>query len=74
MRYMTIVGGFNAGVFIKLLKQIVNSNENPVIIVTYGYSAHKAKKIMKYPAGEKRLLEIHLLPPYSPELSPVELA
>ncbi len=73
MRYMTITGRFNADVFIKFLKQIVNSHESPVMIVTDGHSAHKAKKVMKYPTGEKRLLEIHLLPPYSPELNPVEL-
>ena len=73
MRYMTIIGRFNADVFIKFLKKIVNSHDCPVMIVTDGHSAHKAKKVMKYLAGETRLLEIHLLPPYSPELNPVEL-
>ena len=73
MRYMTIQGRFNADVFIKFLRQIVNSHDCPVIIVTDGHSAHKAKKVMKYLRGEKRLLDIHILPPYSPELNPVEL-
>ena len=71
MRYMTIPGRFNADVFIKFLRQIVNSHDCPVIIVTDGHSAHKAKKVMKYLRGEKRLLDIHILPPYSPELNPV---
>ena len=43
------------------------------MIVTDGHSAHKAKKVMKYPRKEERLLDIQLLPPYSPELNPVEL-
>ena len=40
MRYMTIPGRFNADVFIKFLRQIVNSHDCPVIIVTDGHSAH----------------------------------
>ncbi len=38
-----------------------------------GMSAHTAKKVMKYLKREPRLLDIQLLPPYSPELNPVEL-
>ena len=73
MRYMTIKGRFNADVFIQFLKQIVNSHDSPVLIVTDGHSAHKAKKVMKFLKREERLLDIQLLPPYSPELNPVEL-
>ena len=73
MRYMRIPGRFNADVFIQFLKQIINSHDCPVMIVTDGHSAHKAKKVMKFLHGENRLLGIHLLPPYSPELNPVEL-
>ena len=73
MRYMTITGRFNADVFIKFLKQIVASHDRPVMIVTDGHSAHSAKKVMKYLKKEERLLDIQLLPPYSPELNPVEL-
>ncbi|WP_245662857.1 IS630 family transposase [Endozoicomonas arenosclerae] len=73
MRYMTIPGRFNADIFIKFLKQIVSSHDCPVLIVTDGHSAHKAKKVMKYLGKEERLLDIQLLPPYSPELNPVEL-
>ncbi|PJE77890.1 hypothetical protein CI610_03181 [invertebrate metagenome] len=73
MRYMTISGRFNADVFIKFLKQIVSSYDRPVLIVTDGHSVHKAKKVMKYLNNEDRLLDIQLLPPYSPELNPVEL-
>ena len=73
MRYMSIPGRFNADIFIKFLKQIVSSHDCPVLIVTDGHSAHKAKKVMKYLHKEDRLVDIQLLPPYSPELNPVEL-
>lgn len=73
MRYMTIPDRFNADVFIKFLKQIIDSHDCPVMIVTDGHSAHKAKKVMKYLNREERLLGVHLLPPYAPELNPVEL-
>ena len=73
MRYMTITVRFNADVFIKFLKRIIASNDRPVMIVTDGHSAHKAKKVTKYVKKEEQLLDIQLLPPYSPELNPVEL-
>ena len=73
MRCMAIAAHFNADVFIKFLRQIVNSHDCLVIIGTDGHSAHKAKKVMKYLRAEKRLLDIHILLPYSPELNPVEL-
>ena len=43
------------------------------MIVTDGPLCTKAKKVMKFLRGENRLLDIHLLPPYSPELNPVQL-
>ncbi len=73
MRYMSITGRFNADVFIKFLRQIEKSHDRPVLIVTDGHSVHAAKKVMKYLKREPRLLDIQLLPPYSPELNPVEL-
>ncbi|OED43136.1 hypothetical protein ACH42_10950 [Endozoicomonas sp. (ex Bugula neritina AB1)] len=66
MRYMTILGPFNVDIFIKFLKHIVSSHDCSVLIVTNGYSAHKAKKIMNYLNKEERLLDIQLLPQLNP--------
>ena len=72
MRYMVINGRFNADVFIKFLKKLVNSHDRPVLVVVDGHSAHKAKKVLKYIQQEPRLLGVHVLPAYSPELNPDE--
>ncbi|WP_269077850.1 IS630 family transposase [Endozoicomonas montiporae] len=72
MRYMTIPGRFNTDVFICFLKQLVTSHDRPIIVVTDGHPAHKAKKVQKYIEQEPRLLGVHILPAYSPELNPDE--
>ena len=72
MRYMTIPDRFNADVFIRFLKQLVRSHNRPVIVIVDGHPAHKAKKVREYLEQEPRLLGIHILPPYSPELNPDE--
>ena len=72
MRYMTISGRFNADQFIRFLKQLVRTHDRPIIVVADGHSAHKAKKVLKYLQQEPRLLGIHILSAYSPELNPDE--
>ena len=74
IRYMTINGRFNADQFIRFLKQLVHTHDRPVLVVADGHSAHKAKKVLKYLQQEPRLLGIHILPTYSPELNPNEYA
>ncbi|WP_079253905.1 IS630 family transposase [Endozoicomonas arenosclerae] len=72
MKYMTIPGRFNADVFIRFLKQLLKGHDRPVIVVVDGHPAHKAKKVQNYLKSESRLLGIHVLPAYSPELNPDE--
>lgn len=71
---MTINGRFNADQFIRFLKQLVHTHDRPVLVVADGHSAHKAKKVLKYLQQEPRLLGIHILSAYSPELNPNEYA
>ena len=65
MRYMAMQR-FNADVFIKFLNQIVRTHNRPVIIATDVHRAHHSKKVKVYVNSEPRLLDIQLLPVYSP--------
>ena len=51
----------------------LRSHDRPIIIVTDGHRAHRAKKVMAFMESEPRLLDIQILPAYSPELNPAEL-
>ena len=58
--------------FVDYLKSLVRSVEKPFIIITDGHSAHRAKYTKEYVEQEPKLLGLHLLPSYSPELNPDE--
>ena len=58
--------------FVKYLKSLIRSVDKPVIIITDGHPAHRAKYTKDYVEQEPKLLGLHLLPSYSPELNPDE--
>ena len=72
LRYRTFQGSMNQFAFIRFLKTLVKSVKTPIIVITDGHPAHRAKSVQEYVAKEPRLLGLHLLPSYSPELNPDE--
>ena len=73
LRFMCIDGPFNAEVFITFLERLVSDDEQKVFVVADGHPAHKGKKVTEFLRKNKQRIELHLLPPYSPELNPDEL-
>ncbi|WP_407648064.1 transposase [Endozoicomonas gorgoniicola] len=67
-----VTGSMDRFAFVNFLKSLVRSVDKPVIVITDGHPAHKAKHTQEYVAQEPRLLDLHLLPGYSPELNPDE--
>ena len=61
-------------IVVDFLKSLVKSVEKPFTIVTDGHPAHRAKFTQEYVAQEPKILGLHLLPGYSPELNPDEQA
>ncbi|WP_281648352.1 IS630 family transposase [Parendozoicomonas sp. Alg238-R29] len=74
LRYKTFTGKLDQWAFIRFLKSLLSSVRKPVIIITDGHPAHRAKSVRQFVEKEPRLLGLHLLPSYSPELNPDELA
>lgn len=58
--------------FVDYLKSLVRSSDKPIIVITDGHPAHRAKFTKDYVEREPKLLGLHLLPGYSPELNPDE--
>lgn len=65
-------GSFNATVFKGFLKDFLRGRRRPVFLVVDGHPSHKAKMISNYIQELQGRLEIHFLPPYSPDLNPDE--
>ena len=72
-RFMCIDGRMNAGVFIAFLKRLLHNAGNPIFLIVDGHPAHKAKKVREFVESVAPRLELHYLPPYSPDLNPDEL-
>ena len=69
----TYDGKLNAETFELFLKDFIkNRRGQKVFLVMDGHPAHKAKSVQKYVESLNGQLELHPLPPYSPDLNPDE--
>jgi len=64
---------FTAKIFIRFLKKMMKQFSNRfIIIIVDGAPTHTAKIVQKFEKENKKLLQIEILPAYSPELNPTE--
>jgi len=73
MRFMCVEGRVNAGLFIEFLKRLIHNAPKKVFLIVDGHPSHKAKKVQRFVDSVSDQLELHFLPPYSPDLNPDEL-
>lgn len=67
-------GSFTIPVFLGFLERLVrHSQGKKVILIVDGHPVHKAKAVKEWLEGKKELIEMFILPGYSPELNPDEL-
>jgi transposase len=70
---MTVDGGTSADVFKVFVEQVLTPTLPPgAIVVMDNAGAHKATRVLEAFAAAG--VEVRFLPPYSPELNPIELA
>lgn len=72
IRFMTVPGRVNAGVFIEFLKRLTHNAERPIFLIVDGHPSHKAKVVDKFVESQEGRLRLFFLPPYSPQLNPDE--
>ena len=72
--YFTVFeGGFNVGVMIEFLDRLTRHLDRKIHLVVDGHPSHRAKLLKAWLTERAERIEMHFLPPYSPELNPVEL-
>ncbi len=72
LQFMLHEGLVDAAVFRTFLEQLMLGTMQPIFLVVDGHSIHKAKLVSEYVASTNGMLELHCLPPYSPQLNPDE--
>jgi transposase len=72
LRFMGIEGRMNAAKFIDFLKRMLQDSQRKIFLIVDGHPCHKAKKVRDFVEARSEEIELHLLPPYSPELNPDE--
>ena len=72
--YSLTFDGFNSDTFIYYLKWLLKAfkTKKKIVLILDNASSHKSHKVKEFVAKHKRRLELLYLPPYSPELNPIE--
>ena len=72
LQFMLVEGRSTAQVVKQFLEQLMVAAEQPIILVVDGHPIHKARLVMQYVESTQGRLQLHFLPPYSPQLNPDE--
>jgi transposase len=71
-RFTCVPGRVNGPVFVEFLRRLLHDSRRRVFLVVDRHPAHTAAVVKRFVASQGGRLEIHFLPPYSPELNPDE--
>jgi len=69
---MMVEGRSTAEIFKRFLEQLMLGATQPIMLVVDGHTIHKTKLVKEYVESTEGKLELHYLPPYSPQLNPDE--
>lgn len=72
-RFMTVEGTVNATVFREFLRRLITGMDRKIHLVVDGHPSHRAKWVKEFVEQNADRIELHFLPPYSPQLNPDEL-
>lgn len=72
MRFMIVKGTVTSNEICDFLNRLMKNNENKVFLIWDGHPIHKSKQTKNCIASFDGRLEVFLLPPYSPDLNPIE--
>jgi transposase len=72
MHFMIVKGTVSSDEVCEFLKRLMHGHNHKVFLIWDGHPTHKSKKVKEYVSSSNGRLEIFLLPPYSPDLNPIE--
>ncbi len=72
VRFMTYKGSLNAAVFLIFLTKLIEGAPRKIFLIADRLQAHKTPEVMAWVEANQEKIEVFYLPPYSPEMNPVE--
>lgn len=72
LRWMIVDGAVNAPTLIRFLGRLVRDSRRKVFLILDRLKVHRARLTRDWLAEHRSEIEVHYLPPYSPELNPDE--
>ena len=69
---LTYKGSLNAAVFLLFLQGPILGASRKILLIADRLQAHKTPEVEAWVAENKERIEVFYLPPYAPELNPVE--
>jgi transposase len=72
VRFMTYKGSLNAAVFLLFLTKLVEGAGRKILLIADRLQAHKTPAVLAWVEAHRDRIEVFYLPPYSPEMNPVE--
>jgi transposase len=72
LRFSLFSGSMNQQRFIKFLKGLVSDAKRKVFLITDNLKVHHGKIVAEWLTKNRSKIELFFIPPYSPELNPVE--
>jgi transposase len=72
VRFMTYKGSLNAAVFLVFLSKLIEGATRKILLIADRLQSHKTPDVVAWVEAHKDQIEVFYLPPYAPELNPVE--
>lgn len=72
VRFMTYKGSLNAAVFLVFLAKLIRGARRKIFLIADRLQAHRTPGVNDWVAAHADRIEVFYLPPYSPEMNPVE--
>lgn len=72
LRFSVFAGRLTAVVFLAFLGRLLRSTTGMVFLIVDGHPVHRSRKVARWVAAHAERLRLFFLPPYCPELNPVE--
>lgn len=69
--FATYQGGLNADLFVGMLQLLMRHRRRPLFLMLDNLATHKAKVVLEYVASTAGKLELHYLPGYAPDSTPM---
>lgn len=72
VHFLTYQGSLNAALFLVFLQKLIEGAARKVLLIADGLRAHKTPEVLAWVEAHRERIEVFYLPPYTPEINPVE--